>query len=199
MKKSQVDLFLELADPDENGFSRVVYTTEFGGKYKILNHTNGCSWGRSDGGLGKKYNIVRNKQGIRVISYQLNGYNTSNYQTNIPSSARKAHKNSPCVVLGITGNSIEIDHKNGRKNSMHKLGIKDFQPLSKGPNDAKRQHCANCRATGNRFDAKLLGYAISFTKGGLVYDGSPTGCEGCYWYDPKQFNLLASCREKKSE
>lgn len=47
-KKTQIELFLELAKPDENGVSRWVAKTEFVGKYSDLMFQNGWSWGRGD-------------------------------------------------------------------------------------------------------------------------------------------------------
>lgn len=44
-KKTQVELFLELAQPDEQGVSRWVEKTEFTGEYKDLMFQNGWSWG----------------------------------------------------------------------------------------------------------------------------------------------------------
>ena len=64
--------------------------------------------------------------------------------------------------------------------------ISDFQPLSKAANDAKRQYCKECIRDGKRYDAKQLGYPMSFYKGTLVYDQF-VGCEGCFWHDPIEF------------
>lgn len=49
------DLFLELAQPDEKGFSRWVYVTEFTGKYKDLKMGNGGPWCRKSSSLAKSY------------------------------------------------------------------------------------------------------------------------------------------------
>ena len=67
--------------------------------------------------------------------------------------------------------------------------IKTKTLLSKAANNAKRQHCKECRATDKRFDAKLLGYSVGQVKGNGVYEGS---CAGCYWYDPFVFNQEVS-------
>ena len=82
--------------------------------------------------------------------------------------------------------------KNGRKNNPRVMNtrtqrVDDFQPLSKAANDAKRQHCKECKATGNRFDAKRLGYIISYYKGDKVHSNNYDGCIGCFWYDPIEF------------
>lgn len=62
----------------------------------------------------------------------------------------------------------------------------DFQPLSKAANDAKRQFCKECIQSGLRYDAKQLGYPISFYQGTLQYD-TTNKCVGCFWYDPIEF------------
>ena len=65
--------------------------------------------------------------------------------------------------------------------------LEDFQPLSKAANDAKRQFCKECRRTGIRYDAKKLGYPMSYYKGAAEHHNEPNACEGCYWYDPLEF------------
>ena len=65
--------------------------------------------------------------------------------------------------------------------------LEDFQPLSKAANDAKRQFCKECRRTNKRFDAKKLGYPISFYAGNENHMGNEEGCIGCFWYDPLEF------------
>ena len=58
-KETKTSLFLELAQPDENGISRWVSVTEFVGKYASLKFGNGANWTRSDGNLAKKYILER--------------------------------------------------------------------------------------------------------------------------------------------
>ncbi|MBC6436547.1 MAG: hypothetical protein GDA52_00090 [Rhodobacteraceae bacterium] len=142
--------------------------------------------------MAKKFNIQRHKEGNRIVAVQLHGWKKQAIAKPIPQSIRDALKDSKCAVLN-TGN-VEIDHKDGRRDDprlMSGTSVKesDFQPLSKPANNAKRQHCKRCRDTGNRFDARVLGYAISQVKGNGVYRGS---CVGCYWHDPFMFNQLAS-------
>lgn len=72
-----------------------------------------------------------------------------------------------------------------RLSDINKVTIDDFQPLSKAANDAKRQHCVECRETGIRFDAKRLGYSVSQVRGNGLYNGT---CVGCYCHDPIFFN-----------
>ena len=65
--------------------------------------------------------------------------------------------------------------------------LSDFQPLSKAANDAKRQFCKECMRTRIRYDAKKLGYPMSFYKGGKTHNFEEDACVGCYWYDPIEF------------
>ena len=192
-KESNGDKFLRLAKPDENGFSRWVYNSEFVGEFKDLKFGNGASWARKEGSLAKRYIVELDKSlsaGNGIDRIRLNGFNNGNYSQHISADIKKAIKARRCVVLGTS--NPEVDHKNGMKNEdrvMTNSGqrLSDFQPLSKAANDAKRQFCKECRRTGIRYDAKLLGYPMSYYKGGAYHDGSETGCEGCYWYDPWEF------------
>ena len=188
---SKADLFLRLAQPDARGFSRAVSVDEFTGEYEGLRFGNGGSWVRDDGGLAAKYNIRRNKEGGRISSVELQGLKKSPIRKTIRADIKQHYKDMRCVVLDI-GNT-ECDHKDGRRddprlNDPTQQTIADFQPLSKAANNAKRQHCKRCRETGNRYDAKILGYPVSQVHGNGVYNGT---CIGCYWYDLVEFRQLA--------
>lgn len=189
-KSIYVKLFLELAKPDEEGFSRKVGVEEFVGKYEILKLGNGGSWCRDDSSLGKKYNVIRHKCKKRNKNshIELQGFNKNPSQHHISRLVRKALSGKKCVVLGTS--DVEIDHKDGRYDNPTISDLKsqnpdDFQPLSKSVNYAKRQHCKTCKETNQRFDAKILGYSVSQVKGNGTYRGT---CVGCYWYDPRKFN-----------
>ncbi|MGI8637904.1 MAG: hypothetical protein ACR2KZ_21100 [Segetibacter sp.] len=193
-KLTKNNLFLELAEPDqETGISRWVSVNEFVGRYANLKFGNGADWARSDGALAKTYNLERDNSvtaGNRVDRIRLNGYQLDEVGSQqIRVDIRKGIGSKRCVVLGTS--NPEVDHKNGRKNDLRVMNVEtqvldDFQPLSKAANDAKRQFCKECRDTENRYDAKKLGYPISFTEGGLVYENK-LGCIGCFWYDPIDF------------
>ena len=153
---------------------------------------------------------------VETINAELQSYMTSSNKTfskgndifllkiagsqNIESSQairediKAALRTKRCPVLWTSFN-IEIDHKNGRKNDPRVMCTatqlpSDFQALSKAANDAKRQHCITCKATGVRFDAKQLGHKISITEGSAEFgdEKNPNGCIGCYWYDIEDFN-----------
>ena len=184
-------LFIELAQPDELGFSREVSVEEFVGKYQALVFGNGASWARKEATLAKYYNVTRHKKGKgnRITHVELQGYAEDPIQKQTPEHIRKAITANRCVVLGTS--EPECDHKIGHPDdpNISNQTMDDFQPLSKAANDAKRQHCKNCKNTGLRFDAKRLGYRVSQVRGNPEYEGT---CVGCYWYDPLFFNKQAT-------
>ena len=191
---SKPGVFLELADPDDLGFGRKVSITEFVGKYAILQFGNGGDWIRKDSRLARHYNIRRHPEGKGKITHvELQGYRKVPVtEKPIPLGIRQRITAQRCVVLG-TGDP-ECDHKDGRLDDprlsdVNQLRLDDFQPLSKAANDAKRQHCVECRETGLRFDAKRLGYQVSQVRGNGLYNGT---CVGCYWHDPLFFNKEVS-------
>jgi ICEA Protein len=114
---------------------------------------------------------------------------SSSMRLYVRADIKRKIKSKRCVILG-TENPLP-NYKNGRKDDLRIMNVKtqvleDFQPLSKAANDAKRQICKDCKATDIRYDAKNLGYPISFTQGVSKYK-KPLGCVGCYWYDPIEF------------
>lgn len=193
-KDSKNALFIELAKPNESGVSREVSVDEFVGKYQRLQFGNGADWARKDGTLASHYKIYLHKKGKgnKITHVQLLGRADDSKEKPIPIKIRKAITANRCVVLGTS--NPECDHKDGRADDprlriVSLLRMDDFQPLSKAANDAKRQHCKNCRNTGKRFDAKRLGYQVSQVIGGEDYIDT---CEGCYWHDPFFFNKEVS-------
>jgi hypothetical protein len=187
------ELFLKLAQPDENGVSRWVSVTEFIGEYADLSFGNGASWARKESSLAKKYIIEfyrGDTSGNGIDRIRLNGFNNGNYSQHIRSDIKRAIKAQRCVVLGTS--NPEVDHKNGMKNQDRVMlnqdqRLEDFQPLSKAANDAKRQYCKECKATGIRYDAKQLGYPMSYYAGEAHHNFEEDACVGCYWYDPLEF------------
>ncbi len=190
---TKTELFIQLAKPNSNGVSRWVNVTEFTGDYACLTFGNGASWARKESTLAKKYVIEFDKtisSGNGIDRIRLNGFNNGDYSQYIRADIKKAIKARRCVVLGTS--NPEVDHKNGMKNEGRVMRnenqcLEDFQPLSKAANDAKRQFCKECRQTGIRYDAKLLGYPISYYSGGAEHHNEENACIGCYWYDPLEF------------
>lgn len=195
---SYKDLFLKLAKPNSKGFSRKVPVTEFVGIYARLATNNGGSWSRDDGPLGKMYNVIRHKEGkgVAITHVELQGRKKMKKERRISGKIRKEVGKRKCAVLCVS--IVEVDHKDGRYDDpsvsdLNKQKADDFQALSKCVNNAKRQHCKVCKKTGNRFDAKKLGYRVSQVLGNGEYRGT---CVGCYWYDPSEFNSSLDLAEK---
>lgn len=187
------ELFLQLAKPDVNGVSRWVKVSEFVGEYADLAFGNGASWARKESTLAKKYIIEFDKSltsGNGIDAIRLNGFNNGNFSQYINPKIKKLIRSMRCVVLGTS--NPEADHKNGMKNNPRVMRnenqkLSDFQPLSKAANDAKRQFCKECKRTKTRYDAKKLGYPMSYYKGGATHNFEEDACVGCYWYDPIEF------------
>ena len=190
---TKTELFIKLAQPDENGVSRWIDIGEFVGEYACLTFGNGASWARKESMLARKYVIEFDKSitpGNGIDRIRLNGLNNGDYSQHIRADIKRTIRAQRCVVLGTS--NPEVDHKNGMKNEDRVMRnedqrLEDFQPLSKAANDAKRQYCKECRRTGIRYDAKKLGYPMSYYKGGATHNNEENACEGCYWYDPIEF------------
>lgn len=199
-KSNKIDLFLELAKPnEETGESRWVYVTEFVGRYKDLVLGNGFSWGRKNSRLQRIYKLELKRKGNAIIAIKLVGYNQDeHFNQNIRQDIKNAIIKRKCVMLGINGSSentvIEVDHKDGRKNDMRVSDLAtqkndDFQPLCKAANDIKRQICKLCKETDKRWDAKnILGNPYSFYEGDEQFTEG-LGCKGCYQYDPVEYRI----------
>lgn len=206
---SKYQLFLKLANPDENGFSRVVNVDEFIGEYASLKFGNGGDWCRKSSTLCKKYivKIIKNlTNGNSIDAVQLCGFNTLPYfNQTIRKDIVNTLRQQPCVIFGVKGFSentvIEIDHKDGQKNDERVSNVKtqkleDFQPMCKATNDVKREICKRCKLSNIRWDARQLdGFPIAYYKGGKEL--SIYGCEGCYWYDPVAYRKEV-CKDYKN-
>ena len=201
MKQSKIDLFLELAKPDEKGFSRWVRVSEFVGAYKTLRLGNGGSWCRASSSLAKTYIVEFDKSltsSNAIDAIRLQGFNPQKaFNQAIRKDIKDFYKTQKCVMLGVCGKSenttIEIDHKDGRKDSarvsdLQSQSLQDFQPLCKAANDIKRQICKTCKETNTRWSAKnIKGNPYDFYAGDERYIAQSEGglgCVGCYQYDP---------------
>ena len=186
---TRLELFEKLAQPDENGHSRVVLRSEFVGEYASLYTRNGCDWGRGDK-FPYKLDKKTGPNSRKIISYQCIGFNNVSDKS-IRNDIINKIKKKRCLLLGTKINT-EVDHKNRRYNDPRVNNKKtqkstDFQPLGQAANKAKRQFCKDCKKTNKRFDAKILGFKQSFSQGGEDYLDSVDGCIGCFWYDVKDF------------
>lgn len=197
---SKSELFIELAKPDKDGVSRWVKTSEFVGHYDSLKFGNGGDWCRQSSTLAKKYIIETNKTvtpGNSIDEIRLNGYKrTETFNQAIRQDIRDYYKDQKCVMLGVKGFSenttIEIDHKDGRKDDWrvsnpNSQRLEDFQPLCKAANDVKRQICKACKESNERWDAtNIKGNPYPFYQGDKRYT-TELGCIGCYQYDPVEY------------
>jgi len=192
--------FLELANPDSNGYSNAISVDKFVGNNSDLKFGNGANWARGSSKIARTFNLEFIKSedvGQPTIALKLNGYkktidtNTQNIRKDIVNEISKKR----CIILGTNRSAdkkIEVDHKDGRKDDSRVMNTKtqkveDFQPLTKPANDAKRQFCKECKETNLRYDAKkYMGYTVSFTQGDINYTDE-LGCNGCFWYDPIAF------------
>ena len=198
VKGSKAWIFCEVCKLDyQNGHSEIVHLDT------LIKHnlktTNGGDWCRSDGTLGKYFNINRIKEKGKIVGVQLVGYKKNRFNNSIKKEIVNFYKQLPCRIFNIQGKYIEVDHKDGRKDdfgSQDTQKKEDFQPLHKSANDAKRTHCSICKSSGKRFDATKLGYTVSQWIGQKEYNGS---CVGCFWYDPAEFNSQISSKYKKSK
>lgn len=207
---TKTELFLKLADPNENGESRWVYSTEFVGEYADLQLGNGGSWCRASSSLAKRYIVELDKSrtnGNSIDAVRLAGLRKEEtFNQNIRQDIRDYYKTQRCVILGVRGFSentkIEIDHKDGRKEDWRVSNpatqhLNDFQPLCKAANDVKRQICKECKQTGRRWDAKnIKGNPYSFYEGDSNYTEA-LGCVGCYQYDPVAYRKSCVARVSK--
>lgn len=192
-KETKTAMFLRLAQPNNDGVSRWVDCSEFVGEFADLKFGNGASWARKESALAKKYIIEFDKTvtpGNGIDRIRLNGLNDNDCSQHIRADIKKEISSRRCVILGTS--KPEVDHKNGMKNEDRVMKNKDqrlsdFQPLSKAANDAKRQFCKECMRTGIRYDAKQLGYPMSYYKGTAEHNNEEDACIGCYWYDPIEF------------
>ena len=185
---TQIELFIELADPNEMGISKRIYATDFVGKYSKLRSGNGYKWPER-----LPYTFIRGGRGDKWY-IELTGKRDTVTQRPIRKDIRNSllsgdpkcsHSNSG----SLSSDKLIIDHRNGRYNDPRVLDVdtqneKDFQILSNRFNLMKRSDCEECVKTDLRFDAKKLGYPKSVCSGSLKYEGT---CVGCYWYGPKEF------------
>lgn len=184
-------IFEHISEVNESGVGLVWLLSELVNISPKFQTSNGLSWARSDGSLGKKYIINRVKQQGRSYSVQLTGFNQNAVERNIPQAVRDYFANAVCALTG-TGEQIEIDHKDGRYLA-HYTTVEAFQPLHRNVNLIKRQHCKKCKETNTRFDAKTLGFQQSHTIGTTNW-GLPLGCTGCFWYDIQDFRQKVSTK-----
>lgn len=188
-KIKAADIFIEISCLNEENIGKWITIKEL--ENCGIGFGNGGHWCRSSTKLAKTYNIEKEYLGNKISKIRINGLNTSNTQSQyIRPDIKKIINDGSCVNCGKS--TIEVDHKNGYKNDIrlndpNNQTLDDFQPLCKSCNDVKRQFCKVCRNSGKRFDAKYIGFPVSYYYGNDKHDGSVTGCIGCYYYDVLEF------------
>lgn len=198
---NNTELVVELFSPDENGYSRWVSKQECVGKYQSLYPKNGNHWYRNAGLKHFIFEKKKNEDGD--ILWRFNGYTDNSKNRNIKTSIKNELIKLNCVHTGLKNsknNPIEIDHKNGRYSGIESIDIEQqkiehFQPLTRQSNLQKRSSCNKCKTTLKRFDAKELGYDVSFVKGDENYNNE-IGCNGCYWHDCIFFKKMLSLKDE---
>ena len=189
LEGSKVWKIEQALNPDPNtGFSDYKTFKELSDIVGFALNGNGAAHIQDDRGLGTKYELSKlyGENGKKeLLAVRTIGFTNNVTYNKIPKKARINLTNKPCAFCG-THNNLEIDHKNGRKDT-DSTKIKDFQSLCTHCNKIKRERCKACKKTGVRFDAKTLGYNISYIKGTKYYNPMYEGCEGCYLYDVEAF------------
>lgn len=167
---------------------------------------NGSAYFQSDRGLGKRYVIEKNRdKGNRLSYVRTVGfayYHQVERSSKIPLEVKKWLRGFPCSMCGTTAD-ITFDHKDGNKQPIEYPNKDDFQTLCRHCNAVKREICKKCSGTSVRFDAKSLGYQISWTEGTERFQPMHPRCFGCYWYSPFTFrgkltlNLVKNIKDKE--
>lgn len=188
-----------IANPDYNGKSIIIEKEHF--KNSGLNWTNGNPFLRKNSPLHKIYKIEKirrnNSKKGDLIGFKFNGFID---ESKIEVINRRIDKNireqllkhdTKCV-LHFGKKAEHLDHKNGRYNNPRVNNRKtqlptDFQPMSDAANSWKREMCIKCAETNIRFDAKQIGFNVSYIYRSREHDGSINGCVGCFLFDPVLF------------
>lgn len=132
---------------------------------------------------------AKRRDGSKITARRAYGLVKRRPETNfISADIRKKLSKTYCAALG-TNAQLEINHKDGRKDGWivsdpDLQSVEDFQMLHKTVNAVKREACAKCKQTNQRFDARKLGFPFGWTEGGSQYLET---CKGCYWYSPTEF------------
>lgn len=100
--KTQIELFLELAQPNEQGYSRWVSVDEFAGDYSGLAFGNGASWARRSSTLQRRYKVEFDKsvtKGNSIDRLRLQGFNQDlHFGQAIRSDIRQHYQRQRCVI-----------------------------------------------------------------------------------------------------
>ena len=99
-ERTKARTFIDICELDyETGYSKKVPLSVY--EKHGLKTTNGGGWCRSDGPLGKYFNIYREKKGGRIVAIQLQGYKKNDFTNKISAEIRSEISKKKCVILGI--------------------------------------------------------------------------------------------------
>lgn len=174
-------LFVEIVEPDENGYSKEISIEELASYEPDFRTTNGSQWSRTNSWLGKQYKIKKTYKGNRVNTITLIGLQDKKEHHSIPKKVYDYYKGKTCVFTG-SNDRIEIDHKDARY-SKNYFELEDYQPVCKAMNDIKREICKKCKNCGKRPKGTALGFSYDY----LQEEETSNYCKGCFYYDPIQF------------
>ncbi len=107
-------MFLKLAKPDEDRFSRLIFIAML--EKNGLSFGNGRSSCRDDSAFGELYNIEKRKQGNKIIGAQLHGFKKQMINKTIPANIKKAIQKKRGVILVVS--KVEIEHKDGHRGNL---------------------------------------------------------------------------------
>lgn len=185
---SKTDIIIEAMKIDVSGISPWWDIAELEKITGISLRGNGSPYFQKDRGVGLKYIIEKDMLGTNKLQKvrTVGAVHTTNRQVPVPKEIKAFYTGKACVFCG-TYSQIEIDHKDGTREPCEYPCIVDFQPVCGHCNKVKRERCKECRVSGKRFDARLLGFVVGWVRGRTQFSPSTIRCVGCYWHDPNEF------------
>jgi len=180
----------EIFRPNERGISRWIDIDDLKARYPDAVSAfggNGSNFFTRNSPM-EDFAIDSQREGNKIIKRRLVGLSNqiaNKTKRTIRREILRTIRSQPCALTGTTAD-IECDHRCSRRppNTDPRLQhLEDFQPLSKAANCRKRQVCIQCMQTGQRFDARELGFTVGWLEG----DVTTQSCEGCFWYDIHHF------------
>ncbi|BDQ27221.1 hypothetical protein HHE02_06610 [Helicobacter heilmannii] len=105
-KPTQAELFIELAQPNDQDISHWVRVSEFKGQYASLALGNGLSWELGSRSLAKKHRIKTDKSQTpgNAIRICLAGFNENvSFNQSIRKDIREALEKSPVLCWALWG------------------------------------------------------------------------------------------------
>ena len=85
-------LFVEIVEPDKNGYSKEISIEELASYEPDFRTTNGSQWSRANSWLGKQYKIKKTYKGNRVNTITLIGLQDKKEHHSIPKKVYDYYK-----------------------------------------------------------------------------------------------------------